>query len=58
MQQLNRITLNPAIMGGKPCIRGQRVTVGTIVGLIACGTTLTMSHSGSALRVPNMRTID
>lgn len=26
-------------MGGKPCIRGMRVTVGTIVGLIASGTT-------------------
>ena len=24
-------------MGGKPCIRGLRVTVGTIVGLVACG---------------------
>ncbi len=26
-------------MGGKPCIRGMRVTVGTIVGLIASGAT-------------------
>ena len=26
-------------MGGKPCIRGLRVTVGTVVGLIASGTT-------------------
>ena len=24
-------------MGGKPCIRGMRVTVGTVVGLIAAG---------------------
>lgn len=32
-----RITLNPEIMGGKPCIRGLRVTVGTIVGLVATG---------------------
>ena len=37
MQSLNRITLNPAVMGGKPCIRGMRVTVGTIVGLLATG---------------------
>ncbi len=32
-----RITLNPQVMGGKPCIRGLRVTVGTIVGLMAAG---------------------
>lgn len=32
-----RITHNPAVMGGKPCIRGLRVTVGTVVGLIASG---------------------
>jgi len=37
---LNRITIDPMIMGGKPCIRGIRVTVGTIVGLIACGKTI------------------
>jgi len=34
---LSRITFDPAVMGGKPCIRGLRVTVGTIVGLIAAG---------------------
>jgi uncharacterized protein (DUF433 family) len=32
-----RITVDPAVMGGKPCIRGLRVTVGTVVGLIAAG---------------------
>lgn len=37
MKNLTRITLNPRVMGGKPCIRGLRVTVGTIVGLIASG---------------------
>ena len=37
MKQLTRIKLDPAIMGGKPCIRGTRVTVGTVVGLIAAG---------------------
>ncbi len=37
MSQLTRITFNPKVMGGKPCIRGIRVTVGTIVGLLASG---------------------
>ena len=37
MEPLNRITLDPDVMGGKPCIRGMRVTVGTIVGLVASG---------------------
>jgi uncharacterized protein (DUF433 family) len=32
-----RITHDPAVMGGKPCIRGLRVTVGTVVGLLATG---------------------
>ncbi len=36
---LERITSNPKTMGGKPCIRGTRVTVGTVVGLIATGHT-------------------
>ncbi len=33
--KFDRITLNPSIMGGKPCIRGMRVTVGMILGLLA-----------------------
>ena len=33
------ITLDPQVMGGKPCIRSMRVTVGTIVGLFAAGRT-------------------
>ena len=37
MDLLKRITRDPAVMGGKPCIRGLRVTVGTIVGLLAAG---------------------
>ena len=39
MRAINRITFNPEVMGGKPCIRGLRVTVGAIVGLIAAGRT-------------------
>ena len=37
MKKLSRITLNPDVMGGKACIRGLRVTVGTVVGLLAAG---------------------
>ncbi|MBK4362250.1 DUF433 domain-containing protein [Candidatus Hamiltonella defensa] len=34
MEQLNRITQEPNVMGGKACIRGMRVTVGMVVGQI------------------------
>ena len=37
VQELLRITVDPAIMGGKPCIRGMRVTVGMIVEAMAAG---------------------
>ena len=37
MNTLTRITHDPKVMGGKPCIRGLRVTVGMIVGLVASG---------------------
>jgi uncharacterized protein (DUF433 family) len=37
MNGFDRITHDPNVMGGKPCIRGMRVTVGVIVGLIASG---------------------
>lgn len=40
MQKLSRITMHPEVMGGKPCIRGMRVTVGTLVGLMASGKTI------------------
>jgi len=36
-ENLDRITQNPSLMGGKPCIRGMRVTVGMIVGQIGAG---------------------
>ncbi len=35
MPQFDRISLDPAMMGGKPCVRGQRVTVGMVLGLLA-----------------------
>jgi uncharacterized protein (DUF433 family) len=37
MTALTRITLDPDVMGGKACIRGLRVTVGMILGLLASG---------------------
>jgi uncharacterized protein (DUF433 family) len=43
MHELTRITFDPKVMGGKPCIRGMRVTVGTLVGLVASG------HSNSEI---------
>ncbi len=38
-KKIDRITFDPEVMGGKPCIRGLRVTVGTIIGLMAAGRT-------------------
>lgn len=40
MQPCQRITIDPEVMGGKPCIRGKRVTVGMIVESIAAGRTM------------------
>lgn len=39
MKNLDRITFDPAVMGGKPCLRGLRVTVGMLIGLMAGGKT-------------------
>mgnify|MGYP003591205827 CR=1 FL=1 len=40
MTALDRITRDPAVMGGRPCVRGMRVTVGMIVGQIGAGVTI------------------
>ena len=40
MPEMDRITRNPLVMGGKACIRGMRVTVGMIVGQIGGGVTI------------------
>jgi len=40
VQQFSRISTNPEVMGGKPCIRGMRVTVGMIVEALAAGRTI------------------
>ncbi|MCE9591861.1 MAG: DUF433 domain-containing protein [Planctomycetes bacterium] len=37
LEAFPRVTFDPQVMGGKPCIRGMRVTVGMIVGLVASG---------------------
>ncbi len=37
MKQFERISINPAQMGGVPCIRGLRIPVTTVVGLVAQG---------------------
>lgn len=40
MGAFDRITRDPAVMGGRPCVRGMRVTVGMIVGQIGAGITI------------------
>jgi uncharacterized protein (DUF433 family) len=39
MNLLDRITRDPTVMGGRPCIRGMRVSAGLILGLLAAGHT-------------------
>ena len=34
---LDRITIDPRVMQGKPCVRGLRITVGLVVNLVANG---------------------
>jgi uncharacterized protein (DUF433 family) len=40
VRQFGRITIDPETMGGKPCVRGMRVTVGMIVEALAAGRTV------------------
>jgi uncharacterized protein (DUF433 family) len=37
---MGRISFDPSIMGGRPCIKGTRVTVATVLGLVADGLTV------------------
>ena len=39
-ENFERITQNPSVMGGRPCIRGMRVTVGMIVGQVGAGVSI------------------
>jgi uncharacterized protein (DUF433 family) len=36
-KQFDRITQEPGVMGGKPCIRGMRVTVSMVVSQVGAG---------------------
>ncbi|MBK9739367.1 MAG: DUF433 domain-containing protein [Actinobacteria bacterium] len=40
MAPLDRITRSIDVMGGKPCVGRTRVTIGTVVGLVAAGTSI------------------
>ena len=37
MLGLDRITFDPNVMGGRPCIRGMRITVSLVLNLVASG---------------------
>ena len=39
MESVNRITVEPGKCGGKPCIRGMRIRVADVLGLLAHGLT-------------------
>jgi uncharacterized protein (DUF433 family) len=39
MSQLERISIDPAVRFGKPCVRGTRLTVGDVLGYLAGGMT-------------------
>lgn len=48
--RLTRITVSPKQMGGAPCIRGLRIPVSTVVGMIADG----MNHDESLRTYPDL----
>ena len=54
MKRLERITMNPKVMGGKPCIRGMRITVGRIVESLAAG----MTHEELLYHFPDLEEAD
>ena len=49
MKSFQRITIDPAVMG-KACIRGQRVTGGTVVGLLTAGSPLARGSEADRLQ--------
>ncbi len=40
MHQMDRITTNPSIFGGKPIVRGRRLAVEHVLGMLAAGDTI------------------
>ena len=40
MNELNRITITSGVMGGQPCVRGMRVTIGMILSELGAGTSI------------------
>ncbi|NQW38951.1 MAG: DUF433 domain-containing protein [Cyanobacteria bacterium] len=39
MELLERITIDPAVRFGKPCVRGTRLSVGDVLGILSAGST-------------------
>lgn len=54
MNPLERITVDPAVRFGKPCVRGTRITVGDILGYLAGG----MSEEQMIAEFPQLTTED
>jgi uncharacterized protein (DUF433 family) len=52
---LERITSNPKVCGGKPCIRGMRIRVADILELLAAGLS---SHQIIAEELPDLEEAD
>ena len=52
--KFTRITIDPAKMGGVPCIRGLRIPVATVVGMVADG----MTHADILKAYPDLEAAD
>ncbi len=50
----NRITVDPAVMQGRPCIRGMRITVNLVINLVANG----MTHAEIVEEYPDLEPED
>jgi uncharacterized protein (DUF433 family) len=51
MNHLERITIDPAVRFGKPCVRGTRLTIGDVLGYLAGG----MSESEVLAAFPQLQ---